>query len=196
MAYATPAELREYCQLTEEECPDAKATTAITYAQGFIDEYCKCPFEDPGSDSVYTFDGNGSSSIFSTEEGPFGSVTKIEYRDSDGTWTEYALDYYVKEGGEWIELSSTMTAGDLNWRVTGRLYRALSAKAQELLKRAVLGIAKLYLVPRDEPTGPSVSSMSYEGVSYSYVGVDAGHPTGNNEIDHILRTLRRRLIQV
>lgn len=196
MGYPTPAEIREYNELSADECSDEKATEALTYAKGFIEEYCKCPFEDPGEDTEYLFDGNGSMCIFAPEEGPFGSVSKIEYRESDGTWTEYSEDFYVKAGGEWIELSSSMTSGNLNWRVTGRLFRVLDSKKGALLHRAAQGIVRLYLIRRDEPTGPSVNSMSYEGVSYSYVGVDAGHPTGNNEIDHILRTLRRRIFKV
>ena len=195
MGYPTLDEIRDFCGLTEAECPDTEAQAALDYAKGLIEEYCRCPFEAPASDSVYYYDGDGTRYLFSPPSGPFGSVTSVEYYDGSD-WVDYDGDYYVQQNGEWIELDSPTSTGTQNWRVTGKLYRTLTDNQGALLKRAALMLSRLALVPRDEPIGPSVRSISMEGLSYVYQAVDPGHPTGVNEIDHILRTLRRRVVHV
>lgn len=193
MGYVTPAEVREFCGLTESECPDEVAQKAIAYAQGLIDDYCRTRFENPGQDATYYYDGDGSTTIFAPDDGPWAIVTAIEYRDGD-SWEEYDGDYWVKAGGEWIELQDSLVEGNLNWRVTGRCWTQLNENRAQMLKRACLMICRLALVPRDEPLGPSVRSISVEGISYTYQQVDQAHPTGINEVDYLLRALRRSVI--
>ncbi|MDY6796962.1 MAG: hypothetical protein SWK76_17020 [Actinomycetota bacterium] len=193
MPYATPDEVREYCGLAEEECPDEKADEALDYAKGLIDDYCNTTFEDPGEDSEYFYDGNWTYSLLAPTAGPFALVLLIEYREGSD-WTEYSGEWWLKAGGEILKLDTPTCPGNHNWRVTGRCWTSLSEYKQSMLKRAGLGICKLYLIARDEPLGPSVSSMSAEGISYNYQPVNEGHPTGVNWIDYNLRSLRRSLV--
>lgn len=195
MPYVTPGTIRAFCEISVEDCPDETALEAVAYAQGLIDDYCRTRFEDPGEDTVYYYDGDGSTSIFAPEDGPWAAVVSIEYKDGE-SWVEYDGEYWLKAGGEWIELESATTPGNLNWRVTGRCWTQLDDNRSAMLKRAALMICRLALVPRDEPLGPSIRNISMEGVSYSYQTTDQAHPTGVNEIDHILRTLRRRAFKI
>lgn len=195
MAYLTPDEIREFCGLTETECPDALAMKAEAYARGVIDDYCNTRFEDPGEDATYYFDGDGQTQLFAPDDhGPFASVTAIEY-EADGKWVQYEGAYWLKAGGEWIELETPAIPGHFNWRVTGRCWTQLDASRQAMLKRASLMLCKLYLVPRDEPLGPSIRSISMEGISYTYQPVNEGNPTGVAEVDYLLRALRRNVVR-
>jgi len=145
-------------------------------------------------EKTYYFDGDGSSSIFAPGDGPWAKVISIE-RCSGDAWEQYPGSYWIKAGGEWIELETPTDPGNLNWRVKGECWTQLDDNRMEMLKRAALLICRLAMVPRDEPLGPSVRAMSMEGISYSYQATDQAHPTGVNEIDYILRALRRSVIR-
>lgn len=196
--YAEPGDLRIFCGYEEEDeetISDEQATAAIFYAQGIIDDYCNTTFEDPREEAVdeaYLFDGNDSESMLAPSCGPFAEVNTIEYYTDD--WTEFAGDWWIKHGGEILVIDGTFTRGHQNWRVSGACFTALPEKRREMLKRATLLIAQLAVIPRDAPMGPSPRQVSYEGTSYSYQPTDQAHPTGIDEVDHILRSLRRSVL--
>jgi len=193
--YATPDEVRSFCGLSESECPDSVALEALSYAQGFIDDYCATTFSEPDNDSTYLYDGDGTTVIFAPPDGPFQSITKIEYYDGQ-EWQEYTGNYWIKAAGEYLELEQPATEGNQNWRITAKCWTRLNQHRANLLKRVTLMLCKLYLVPRDEPLGPSIRSISMEGISYSFQPINFANPTGNNEIDYILRILRRNVVHV
>jgi len=187
--YATEEELSDFCG---EQIPTDKAQAALSYAKGVIDDYCNTSFEDPTEDSIYLMDGNGTASLFAPSTGPFHSISKIEYYSTE--WTEYTGEFWLKHGGEVLALDMRTCPGNQNWRVTGRCWTELSEHRQSMLKKAALMIARLEVVPRDMPVGPSIRQFSAEGVSYSYQLSDQAHPTGIDEVDHILRSLRRSVV--
>lgn len=204
--YAEPEDLRVFCGYDEDDTeaiPDEKALDALVYAQGIIDDFCNTTFADPREDEpepetgkvdlVYLFDGNGSSSLLAPSAGPFNVISAIEYR-SGSDWAEHTGDWWLKSAGEILVIDSTFTAGHQNWRVTGGCWTELAEPKAAMLKRATLLIARLAAVPRDEPLGPSVRQISMEGVSYSYQLSDQAHPTGIDEADHVLRSLRRSVL--
>jgi hypothetical protein len=204
--YAEPGDLRVFCGYEADDTEaisDDAAGAAILYAQGIIDDFCNTTFEDPRElgegegeepgdpiDIIYLFDGNNASSMLAPSAGPFAEVNTIESRSGDD-WTEFTGDWWIKHGGEVLTLSGLFCAGNLNWRVSGACYTVLSEKRLAMLKRATLMIARLAVIPKDEPLGPSPRQVSYEGVSYSYQPTDQYHPTGIDEVDNILRSLRR-----
>lgn len=193
--YATASELRVFCGYEEddkESLPDERAESALLYAQGLIDDFCNTTFEGPGN-TVYLFDGNNTSSMLAPSEGPFVTIDKIEYRIGS-EWAEYTGDWWLKSGGEILVIDGIFSAGHQNWRITGGCWTKLPEKKFQMLKRAALLIARLAAIPRDEPIGPSVRNISMEGVSYSYQPSDQAHPTGIDEVDHILRSLRRTVL--
>lgn len=195
MPYVTPDEIRIFCDLSEEECPDEIAEMAECYARGIIDDYCNCRFEDPGEDATYYYDGDGQNEFLAPDDhGPYQIVEKIEYNDGND-WVEYDGDYWIKADGEVVAIADRATPGIMNWRITGRCWKQLDTARTAVLKRVALMLCKLYLIPRDEPLGPSIRSISMEGVSYSYQPVNEGNPTGINEIDYLLRSLRRNVIR-
>jgi hypothetical protein len=188
--YAEAVEVIEFCGLE----PETDVGDTLAFAKGFIDSYCGTTFEDPGADAEYLYDGNGSRTLFAPDAGPFHDVTGIaEY--TDGAWIAHTSKYWLKADGEWIELTTPTTPGNHNWRVAGRCWKELGDNRGQMLKRATLMICKLSLVARDEPLGPSVRSISTgDGVSYTYTPVNYANPTGVNEVDYILRSLRRSVL--
>lgn len=192
MAYATKDQVREYCELTDPVVtPDAKIDEALAVAKGFIDDYCRTTFEDPGADAQVIVEARGAEYLWAPRQGPWANVSAIEYYEGASVWTAYTGDYIVAP--EYIQAEGADFTGGARYRVTGRLYSILSDAQGELLLLATLGLAKLHLVPRDEPSGRSTVSLSVEGVSYSYRSIDILHPTGNEEIDYCLRKLRRHI---
>lgn len=190
MSYATIAQVREYTELIDAvETPDAKITEALDLAKGFIDDYCKTTFEDPGAAEILTVEARSTKYLWAPKRGQWGEVTRIEYYEGAGVWTEYTSDTIITP--EFIQAEDEDFLEGTRYQVTARIYTTLPAAQEELLSLAVLGICKLHLVTRDEPTGRSTVSLSSDGVSFSYRAIDILHPTGNEEIDYCLRKLRR-----
>jgi len=193
--YAEVEDLRIACgyeEGDEESLPIEKAEAALIYAQGLIGDFCNTTFEGPEEDTEYLMDGNGAASLFAPSAGPFSEVSKVEYYGTD--WTEYTGDYWLKHGGEVLKLGTRTCPGNLNWRITAKCFTELSEYRQAMLVKATLMIARMEVIPRDMPLGPSVRNISTEGLSYSYQPLDQGHPTGIDEVDHILRALRRSMV--
>lgn len=195
--YGTVKELRVLCGYDDDDTTisETAGEDALVYAKGVIDEFCNTQFEDPtedGEDIEYLLDGNGTPALFAPDDGPFHTVSTIEYYDG-AAWQAYDDDYWVKAKGEYVRLAWKTTRGDQNWRVNGSCWTELSTHKQKMLERAALLIARLVVIPRDEPLGPSVRSMSMDGASYSYQIVDQAHPTGIDEVDHALVALRRTI---
>lgn len=195
MAYATPDEVREFCGFTQEECPDDKANEALELVKGIIDDYCNCTFEEPASTSTYVYTSESGNVILApTKAGPFhpSGVESIEIWNGS-EWELYSGDIFIPPHGEWIELADELD--DDRVRITAKCWKELDAKGQARLKRLTKLLCRWVLVPRDEPLGPSVRAVSMEGVSYSYQPVNDAHPTGNHEIDQLLRSFRRQVVR-
>lgn len=195
MVYVTIDEVRGFLGVSQDGLLDNKVQEAIDYARGFIDDYCETTFAEPTEPATYYYDGNGTDIFLAPQDGPFQTVIRIEYY-SGGEWVEYSGRYWVKSGGEILQLEAPAETGVQNWRVQAKCWTRLDAYRASLLKRAALLLCRLYLIPRDEPVGPSISSISYEGVSYKYRAPSLANPTGNSEIDYLLRILRRSVIRV
>lgn len=195
MAYVTPDEIREFCGLSADECPDERAEEAEAYARGVINDYCNTRFEAPESDQAYYYDGDSQRYLFAPDDdGPFNTVTAIEYWDGSD-WAEYTGNYWLRAGGEYIELESAAAGGPNSWRVIAKCWSQIDENRWQVLKRVALTLCKLYLIARNEPLGPSIRSISMEGVSYTYQPVNEGNPTGILEVDYLLRSLRRNVIR-
>jgi hypothetical protein len=193
--YVAVDEVRGFLGVSQDELPDSKVQEAIEYARGFIDDYCETTFTEPAEPVAYYYDGNGTDIFLAPRDGPFQVVGKIEHY-SGGEWVEYQGKYWIKSGGEILQLESPAEIGVQNWRITAKCWTQLDTYRASLLRRAALLLCRLYLVPRDEPVGPSIRSISYEGISYTYQTPSLANPTGNSEIDYLLRILRRSVIRV
>ena len=196
MPYATPDEVRSFCGITEEDLPDSEALAALELVKGIIDHYCNCTFEEPAESSVYLYpDESGGFILAPAMDGPFhpDGISSVEVWD--GTqWAEYDGATFVPPHGEWLELEDAELDHD-RVRVTAKCWRELDSRGQARLKRLALLLCRWVLVPRDEPWGPSVRAVSMEGISYSYQPVNEEHPTGNHEIDQLMRSFRRQVVR-
>jgi hypothetical protein len=196
MPYATPNEVRLFCGLSEAELPDAEAEAALELAKGIIDHYCRCTFEEPETASVYVYPRESGNVILApADDGPFhpDGIVSVEVWDGE-QWVQYDGRIFIPPHGEWMELED-LVLHSARVRVTAKCWRRLDGRGLARLQRLTLLLCRWVLVPRDEPWGPSIRAVSFEGISYSYQPVNEEHPTGNHEIDQLLRSFRRQVVR-
>ena len=200
--YLTVSEMMSDIPVLSERPTEAELLLKITFAQGYIEKLTGQFFNE--RDMVLSLDGTGNYLL----KLPFPAVdiTKIEFKNSDGSYTEYDLSYfevynrYNPDDRPYPKIESDtyiFPEGRKNIRLTGTFgYVEEDGTTPRLIKEALKMIVKQWLFDSDTNKGNRRKSKIWfdkgqNNENRISEAISSGNLTGDPEIDNILRWYTR-----
>lgn len=200
--YLTVDEMMDEITVLAERPAEAKLLLKIKLAQKYIEKITGQFFNQ----RTLTLNLNGSGNYLLKLPFPIIELTKIEFKNSDGSYTEYELSYfevfnrYLPDDRTYPKIESDtyiFPEEKNNIRLTGSFgYVESDGSTPELIKEALKMIVRLWMFDTDTNKGNQRKSKVYfdkgqNNENRISEAVATGTLTGDPEIDNILRWYTR-----